>query len=322
MTAHLRSALVLASFLFGSVGAHAQTWPSRPITMVVPFTAGTTSDVVGRALGDHLGKSLGQSIVIENRGGAGGNIGAGAVAKAQPDGYTILLATTGQAATNKLMYSDMPFDPQRDFAPIVLIGKSPVIVVAGLQSPAKSLQEAIDFAKSNPDKLTVGFPGNGTLGHITGVLLQQRTGIKMAQAQYRGTTQIISDLLGGHIDVAMDSMAAYVPNIQEGKLRALAIAGASRWPGLPDVPTVAESGLPGFEASVWYALLAPAGIPSDIVTKLNAATNEFLTTDRAREMFATLGVEKAGGKPEDLNTFVASEIAKWTPIIRSADIKF
>jgi tripartite-type tricarboxylate transporter receptor subunit TctC len=323
MTAYLQSAAVFAAALvLSAVAAPAQTWPTRPLTMVVPFTAGTTSDVLGRALGEHLGKALGQSIVVENRAGAGGNIGAGAVAKAQPDGYTILLATTGQAATNKLMYADMTFDPQRDFAPIVLIGKSPVIVVAGLQAPAKSLQEAVDYAKANPDKLTVGFPGNGTLGHITGVLLQQRAGIKVAQAQYRGTPQIISDLLGGHIDLAMDSMAAYVPNIQEGKLRALAIAGARRWPALPDVPTVAESGLPGFEASVWYALLAPAGTPSDVLMKLNAATNEFLNSDRAKEMFDKLGVEKAGGKPEDLDAFVASEIAKWTPIIRSADIKF
>jgi tripartite-type tricarboxylate transporter receptor subunit TctC len=323
MTAYLQSAAVFAAALvLSAVAAPAQTWPTRPLTMVVPFTAGTTSDVLGRALGEHLGKALGQSIVVENRAGAGGNIGAGAVAKAQPDGYTILLATTGQAATNKLMYADMTFDPQRDFAPIVLIGKSPVIVVAGLPAPAKSLQEAVDYAKANPDKLTVGFPGNGTLGHITGVLLQQRAGIKVAQAQYRGTPQIISDLLGGHIDLAMDSMAAYVPNIQEGKLRALAIAGARRWPALPDVPTVAESGLPGFEASVWYALLAPAGTPSDVLMKLNAATNEFLNSDRAKEMFDKLGVEKAGGKPEDLDAFVASEIAKWTPIIRSADIKF
>jgi tripartite-type tricarboxylate transporter receptor subunit TctC len=313
---------VIAALSCSNLAARAQDWPTRPVTMVVPFTAGTTSDVVGRALGEHLSKSTGQPVVIENRGGAGGNIGAAAAAKAEPDGYTILLATTGPAATNKLMYRDMSFDPQRDFAPIVLIGKSPVIIAAGLDAPANNLKEAIDYAKANPDKLTVGFPGNGTLGHITGVLLHQRTGIKFAQAQYRGTTPIMTDLLGGHIDLAMDSMAAYVPNVQAGKLRALAIAGSSRWPGLPEVPTVAESGLPGFEASVWYALLAPSGTPPAIVAKLNAATNEFLNTSDAKEMFSKLGIEGAGGTPDDLSAFVASEIEKWAPIIKSADIKF
>jgi tripartite-type tricarboxylate transporter receptor subunit TctC len=230
-----------AAVLSGLRGADAQSWPSRPVALVVPFTAGTTSDIVARALGEQLGKAIGQPITIDNRGGAGGNIGAAAVAKAASDGYTLLLATTGQASTNPLMYKDIGFDPQRDFAPIVLIGKAPVIIAAKLDGAARTLPEAIAYAKANPDKLTAGFPGNGTLGHITGVLLQQRTGIKFAQAQYRGTQQILTDLLGGHIDLAMDSMAAYVPNVQEGKLRALALASSKRWPNLPDVPTVAEA---------------------------------------------------------------------------------
>jgi tripartite-type tricarboxylate transporter receptor subunit TctC len=318
----LRSAATVAALALGTLAAHAQAWPTRPVTMVVPFTAGTTSDVLGRALAEHLGRKLGQSVVIENRGGAGGNIAATAVAKAQPDGYTILMATTGQAATNKLMYREISFDPQRDFAPVALVGKSPVIVVTGAQSSAKSLKETLDYAKANPEKLTVGYPGNGTLGHITGVLLQQRADVKMNQVQYRGTTQIITDLLGGHIDLAMDSMGGYVPNVLEGKLKALAVAGAKRWPSLPDVPTVAEVGLPGFEASVWYALLAPAGTPSDIVSKLNAATNEFLNTPEGKDMFAKLNIETAGGSPEELKAFVDAEIQKWAPIIQGADIKF
>jgi tripartite-type tricarboxylate transporter receptor subunit TctC len=322
MKAFLKSALVTAAVILGSMAAEAQSWPERPVTIVVPFTAGTTSDVVARALGEYLGKALGQSVVIENRGGAGGNLAAGAVARAEPNGYTILLATTGQAATNKLMYREISFDPQKDFDPIVLVGKSPVIVTAGLDSPAKTLQEGIAYAKANPGKLNVGYPGNGTLGHITGILLQQRAGIELNQAQYRGTTQIITDLLGGHINMAMDSMAGYIPTVQDGKLRALAITGARRWPSLPDVPTVAESGMPGFEASVWYALLAPAGVPAGVITKLNAAVNAFLITNEATGMFTKLGVEKAGGTPEELKDFVSSEIEKWAPIIKAADIKF
>ena len=319
---HLLHAALAAVLLWSPLASQAQTWPSRPVTMVVPFTAGTTSDVLARTLAEHLGKAIGQPVVIENRGGAGGNIGAGAVAKAQPDGYTILLATTGPAATNRLMYKEMSFDPRRDFEPVVLVGKSPVIVVASRTAPAKTLQELIDHAKANPDKLTAGYPGNGTLGHITGVLLQQRAGIKLGQVQYRGTPPIIADLLGGHIQVAMDSMAAYVPNIVEGKLRALAIAGAERWPGLPEVPTVAEAGLRGFEASVWYALLAPAGTPAEITSKLNAATNAFLKTAAAKDMFQKLGIQEAGGTPDDLKRFIVSETEKWEPIIRGANITF
>lgn len=315
----LAAAAVLISSL--TQGA-AQEWPVRPVTMVVPFTSGTTSDVVARALMDHLSKAIGQPIVIDNRGGAGGNIGAGMVAKAKPDGYTILLATTGPAATNKLMYKTMTFDPQRDFADIVLVGKAPVIIVARPNGPANSLQGLIGYAKANPDKVTAGFPGNGTLGHITGKLLQERSGIKFAETQYRGSTPIITDLLGSHIDIAMDSMAAYVPQVQDGKLRALAVASSRRFAGLPDVPTASEAGLPGFEASVWYAMLAPTGTSAPVIAKLNAATNDFLKTAQAKELFEKLGIDVAGGTPNDLRTFVSSEIEKWAPIIKSANIEF
>lgn len=319
LTTLATAAAVLISSL--TQGA-AQEWPARPVTMVVPFTSGTTSDVVARALMDHLSKAIGQPIVIDNRGGAGGNIGAGMVAKAKPDGYTILLATTGPAATNKLMYKTMTFDPQRDFADIVLVGKAPVIIVARPNGPANSLQGLIGYAKANPDKVTAGFPGNGTLGHITGKLLQERSGIKFAETQYRGSTPIITDLLGGHIDIAMDSMAAYVPQVQDGKLRALAVASSRRFAGLPDVPTASEAGLPGFEASVWYAMLAPTGTPAPVIAKLNAATNDFLKTAQAKELFEKLGIDVAGGTPNDLRTFVSSEIEKWAPIIKSANIEF
>ncbi len=310
-----------ASLMVCASQAPAQEWPAQPVTMVVPFTAGTTSDVVARALVDPLSKALGQSVVIDNRGGAGGNIGAGLVAKAKPDGYTILLATTGPAANNKLMYKNMTFDPQRDFANIVLVGKAPVIIVAKANGPG-SLKELIEYAKANPDKLTAGFPGNGTLGHITGKLLQQRAQIKFGETQYRGSTAIITDLLGAHIDLGIDSMAAYVGNVQQGKLRGLAVASAARFPGLPDVPTATEAGLSGFEASVWYAMLAPARAPQQAIAKLNAAVNDFLKTPQAKETFETLGIEVAGGTPDNLEAFIAAEIEKWAPIIKAAKIEF
>jgi tripartite-type tricarboxylate transporter receptor subunit TctC len=315
----LLAAVATASLALLAASADAQTWPSRPITLVVPFTAGTTSDLVARALSEQLSHALGQPIVIDNRGGAGGNLGAGVVARAAPDGYTLLLATTGPAATNKLMYKDMPFDPQRDFTPIILVGKSPVIVVAAPGFKATTLTALIEEAKASPDKLTAGFPGNGTLGHVTGELLQQRAGITFAHVQYRGSTPIIADLLGGHIDFAMDSMAAYVPNVKQGTLWALAIAAASRWSGLPDVPTISEAGLP-IEASVWYALLAPAGTAPDIIAKVNAATNEALKAEKTKVIFDDLGIVPGGDSPAALKVFVAVELEKWAPIIKAANI--
>jgi tripartite-type tricarboxylate transporter receptor subunit TctC len=322
MRSPLIAAGVAVAALSGISASSAQGWPTRPVTMVVPFTAGTTSDIVARALATHLSGVIGQSVVVDNRGGAGGNVGAAAAAKAKADGYTLLLATTGPAATNKLMYKSLTFDSQRDFAPIVLVGKTPVIIATSADTPMKTLPELIAYAKANPDKLTAGFPGNGTLGHITGELLAQRAGIKIGQAQYRGSTPIITDLLGGHINLGIDSMAAYVPSVKEGKLRALALGSSKRWSGLLDVPTVSESGIPGFEASVWYALLAPTGTSAETVSKLNGAVNDFLATAQAKEMFESLGIEIAGGTPDQLRTFIASEVDKWGPIVKAANISF
>lgn len=311
-----------ATFFLAVPGFSQTEWPTRPVTLIVPFTAGTTSDVVARGLVEHLSRAFGQTVVIDNRGGAGGNIGAAAVAKAPADGYTLLFATTGPAATNKLMYKDMPFDPERDFVPVALVGKSAIIIVARPDAPFSTLKELVEFAKANPNKLTAGYPGNGTLGHITGELLQGTAGVKFAHAQYRGSPPIMTDLIGKHIDIGMDSMAAYVTNVQEGKIKALAIAGNKRWSKLPNVPTASESGLPGFEASVWYALLAPRGTAPEIIAKLNAATNQYLASDKAKAALDTLGVEIAGGSPADLQAFMAAETKKWAPIIKQANIQF
>jgi tripartite-type tricarboxylate transporter receptor subunit TctC len=303
--------------------AGAQTWPSRPVTIIVPFLAGTTADILGRGLTQYLSDTLGQSFVIDNRGGAAGNIGAAAVARAPQDGYTLLLATTGQAATNKLMYQNMPFDPEKDFAPVVLVGKSPVLITARLDAPFSTVKELIDYARANPEKINSGSPGNGTLGHITGILLQSTAGIKFGPAvQYRGAPAIITDLLGKNIDIGFDSMAAYVSTVQGGQIKALAMAGPQRWPKLPNVATVSESGLPGFEATVWYALLAPAGTPPDVIAKLNEATNAYLKSDRVKASFDDLGIQPGGGTPADLKAFMAAEVQKWAPIIKAADIKF
>ncbi len=316
------SAMAAATLLALPHASAQQAWPSRPVTMVVPFAAGTTSDVIARGLAQYLSETIGQPVVIDNRSGAGGNTGAGSVATSQPDGQTLLFATTGPAATNQLMYKSMPFNPQTDFVPVVLVGKSPIIVVARPDAPFSTLKEMVAYAKANPDKLTAGYPGNGTLGHITGELLKNTAGITLAEAQYRGSPAIMADIIGNHIDVGMDSMAPYVPNVQAGKIKALAIASNSRWSKLPNVPTAAESGLPGFQASVWYAILAPKGTAPEIVAKLNAATNAYLKSDKTKATLEELGVEIIGGTPEELRTFTAAEVKKWEPVIKAAKINF
>ncbi len=305
-----------------TLASRADNWPTRPITVIVPFTAGTTSDILARAVAHDLVGELRQPFVVENRGGAGGNIGAAAVAKASADGYTILFATTGQAATNKLMYKHMEFDPQRDFAPVVLVGKAPVIIVARKDAPFSSLQEFIAFAKANPNKITAGYPGNGTLGHITGELLLRKGALQFSHTQYKGSAAILTDLMGGHIDIGIDSMAAYVPAVQAGNIKPIAIAAQNRWSKLPNVPTVSESGLPGFEASVWYALLTPAKTAPEVIQKLNHAVNHSLELPNTRQVFDNLGVQASGGSPQDLSGFTKSEVEKWAPIIRDAKIEF
>lgn len=315
------TALLGLTVLTQSAPSRADTWPSRTVTFVVAFTAGTTSDVIARRLAHDLSEKLGKSFIVENKGGAGGNIGATSVARSSPDGYTILFATTGQAATNKLMYKSIEYDPQRDFVPVVLIGKAPVIVTARPDAPFSSMKELVAYAKTN-SRLTAAYPGNGTLGHITGELLNRTAGISITAAQYKGAAAMLPDLMGSHIDIAMDSATPYLGPVKAGKIKALAIASASRWSMLPDVPTVSESGIPGFEASVWYALLAPAKVSPEVVAKLNELANAWLKEPATQEFLAKVGAQPAGGTPADLKAFTQSEIDKWGPIIKAANINF
>jgi tripartite-type tricarboxylate transporter receptor subunit TctC len=322
----LKSATIVAALLgltvlTQSAPSRADTWPSRTVTFVVAFTAGTTSDVIARRLAHDLSEKLGKSFIVENKGGAGGNIGATSVARSSPDGYTILFATTGQAATNKLMYKNIEYDPQRDFAPVILVGKAPVIVTARPDAPFSTVKELVAYAKANT-KLTAAYPGNGTLGHITGELLNRTAGISITAAQYKGAAAMLPDLMGSHIDIAMDSATPYLGPVKSGKIKALAIASATRWSMLPDVPTVSESGIPGFEASVWYALLAPVKAPPEVVAKLNELTNGWLKEPATQEFLAKVGAQPAGGTPADLKAFTQSEIDKWGPIIKAANINF
>lgn len=300
--------------------AWAKAWPSRPVTMILPFSAGGGTDLLARALADHLSQTLGQQFIVDNHTGAGGNIGAAFVAKAAPDGYTILFGTPGPLANNKLIYKTLPFDPEQAFVPIVLLARSPLIITAKASLPMKDIHELTAHAKANPGTLTVGFPGNGTLGHITSLLLQKELGISMTNVPYRGTADVVKDLVGGQIDLAMDFMPSYVPLVREGKIRALAVTTAERASDLPEVQTVKEAGFQGFEASAWYALAAPAGTPGEIVDTLNAAANAFLASPQGKDALAKLSTQGVGGSPADLKSFIASELRKWGPVVKEANI--
>jgi tripartite-type tricarboxylate transporter receptor subunit TctC len=312
--------LAVITALMLPAAASAQAWPTRPVTVVVPFPAGGNVDVLARAVAAELSEKLGQQFIVDNRAGAGGNIGGGAVAKATPDGYTILFGTPGPLATNKLMYKNLQYDPEKDLTPVVLVSKSPLLVVAPPSTPAKDLKELIAYAKTNPGKVNAGNPGNGTLGHITAELLQQHTGIKMTHVPYRGTAPLTTDLLGGQVHVGTDFMPTYVPLVNDGKLRALAVTSSERVPELPNVMTVSEAGFPGFEATAWYAIVAPVGTDADIVRKINAATNDYLKSQKGKAQLLQFSMQAVGGTPDDLKAYIGSELKKWGPIIKAANI--
>lgn len=315
-------ATIVACLTLGGAADAQQAYPTRNVTIVVPFGVGSSVDIFTRAMAQHLHTELGQPFVIVNRPGAGGNIGATSVAQAQPDGYTLLMATTGPAANNKFMYKDMAFDPDKDFEAVAVIGTAPIIITTRPNAPFKTLKEMVDYAKANPDKLNVGFPGNGSLGHITGELIKSRQGLKFGTIQYKGSGAIVVDLVGGQIDLAMDSIAPYVAQVKEGKLRGLALGARQRFEGLPDVPTMAEAGFPSLEASVFYAMLAPRGTPAEIVTRLNKAANDYLKTETAIKILGGAGIQPSQSTPAEAKKYIAAEAAKWEPIIKGANIKF
>jgi tripartite-type tricarboxylate transporter receptor subunit TctC len=308
-----------AAVLLPSLAA-AQSWPTRPITLIVPFGAGGSIDIPARRLAAELSPKLGQQIVIENRSGANGNIGAGAVAKADPDGYTLMFAPPGVLMTNRFMYKNMPFDADKAFAPIVLLAKSPMVLAAHPKLPVHNLQELIAHAKANPGKLTIGIPGMGAQAHLAMELLQKMGGTQMNYVPYRGAAGSGADLIAGQIDLSINFTPAMMGSLQDGSLRGIAVTTTQRSTQLPNIPTVSESGFPGFESVASYSVVAPAGTPRDIIMKLNTLINAYLKSDLGRQQFDTLDMQPAGGTPEDLQAFIAGEVAKWGPIIKAAGI--
>jgi tripartite-type tricarboxylate transporter receptor subunit TctC len=300
----------------GTSAAFAEDWPTRPVTIVVPFGAGGATDGVARLIAKHLSEKLGQQFVIENRPGGAGNVASAAVARANPDGYTLLLGSTGPMAVNKLIYSSLGFDPGRDFSPIVLVGLIPQAIVVGKRLPVKSLKELVAHAKANPGKLNFGNSGVGAMAHITAVSLARAAGLDVAHVTYRSGAQALTDLLGGQIDVAFPT---YIPQV--ATMNTLAITATERMPQIPNVPTVRETGVADIVAGPWFGLVAPAGTSSDVIQRVNREVNAFIKTPAARDLFGKIGLQAMGGTPDGMRSFMVEETARWAPVIEAAKIK-
>lgn len=311
-------ALMIAALASAGGGAYADNYPSKPIKMIVPFPAGGTTDILARIVGQELTKAWGQQVIIENRPGAGGNIGADVVAKSAPDGYTLLMGTVGTHGINVSLYKKMPYDAVKDFAPVTLVAAVPNLLVVHPSVPAKSVKELIDYAKKNPGKLSFASSGNGTSIHLSGELFKSMTGVEMTHVPYKGSAPAITDLLGGQVDLMFDNMPSILPHVKNGKLRALAVTTATRSPAIPEIPTIAESGLPGYEASSWFGILAPAGTPQPIVTKLNKEIVRILHAPEIKERLSGQGAEPVGDTPEEFSAHIKSEIVKWAKVVKAS----
>lgn len=307
--------LVLAPLVTPGV-ALAQAYPNRPIRLVVAFPPGGATDVFARIVQGRFSEALGQNIVIENRAGAGGMIGADLVAKAPPDGYTLLIGNIAALAMNVGVYSKMPYDPVKDLAPVLRTVDVSYALVVHPSVPAKTVQEFIAYAKANPGKLSYGSAGSGSAPHLATELLKQRAGIDIVHVPYKGGGPMVTDLLGGQIQVGIGDQANLMPQVKAGKLRVLAVGSPRRSPNYPDVPTIAESGLPGFEAGAWQGLAAPAGTPPDVVKRLNETLVKVMQMPDVRERLLGAGLEPVGGSPEDFAQFIKSEIAKWSKVAK------
>ncbi len=301
--------------------AVAQQFPIKPIRIIVAYTPAGATDILARALGQKLSETFGQPVIIENRPGANGNIGTEVAAKSTPDGYTLVMATAGTHAINPGLYRKLGFDAVKDFAPISLVAMVPNIMVVNNAVPAKSVKEFIAYLKANPNKFNYGSPGNGSSAHLSMELFKTMTGTSMQHIPYKGSAGVMADIMGGQIIATIDNMPPYLPQVKAGKLRALAVSTPKRSPAAPDVPTVAEAGVPGYSAAAWFGLLAPAGTPKAVVDKLSAETARILKVADVAERLSSLGAEPVGDTPEQFAAHIKSEIAKWAKVIRDANVE-
>jgi tripartite-type tricarboxylate transporter receptor subunit TctC len=308
-------AALAAPFTFAQSAAN---YPAKPVRLVVPFPAGGTTDILARAVAQKLSEAWGRQMIVDNRPGAGGNIGSDLVAKSAPDGYTLLMGTVSTHAINPSLYKNMPYDHVKDFAPVILVAGVPNVLVVNPSLPVHSVPELIAYAKANPGKLNFASSGNGTSIHLSGELFKAMTGVEMTHVPYKGSAPALTDLIGGQVQLMFDNLPSSLPFIKAGKLRALAVTSGARAAALPDLPTLAESGLPGFEASSWFGVLAPAGTPRDIVAKLNGAIAGWLASPEAKEKLLAQGAIAAGGAPDDFARHIGAETSKWAKVVKAS----
>jgi tripartite-type tricarboxylate transporter receptor subunit TctC len=311
---------VLSVVAAASMGS-AQEYPSRPITLVVPYAAGGGNDIMARVAAEKMSPLVRQQIVIENRGGAGGSIATRAVAKAEPDGYTLVLGGTGTLAINPTLYPNVGYDPRKDFAPIGLIGTSALVLVVHPSVPAHDVNGLIAYAKTNPGKLTYASAGVGSGIHLAAEYFRFQAGIAMTHVPYKGSAPALTDLVGGHVAIYFSSLPPAIALVKEGKLRALAVTGPARSPIFPELPTVAEAALPGFEAVLHYGIVAPAGTPRPIVDKLNKALRDALASDEVKRQLTQDGTEITPGSPEDYAAFIDRDEKKWSQLVKASGVE-
>jgi len=313
------AALLLAAII--ATAAQAQTYPSRPIRLVVPFPPGGSTDILARALAQKLSEGLAQAVVIDNRPGAGGSIGSEAAAKAAPDGHTLMMGHLGTLAVNPAIYKNLPYDPVKSFAPVSLMAIVPSVLVVNPQVPAASAAELIAYARANPGKLAYGSAGAGSTSHLTTEYFKLATGTDILHVPYKGIGPMLTDLISGQLSMGINGAPAVMSHVNSGRLRALAVTGIARLPSLPQIPTLDESGVKGFDASGWYGIVVPAGTPREIVMKLNAEIRRIMQTPDLRARLDNEGAIPAAGSPEEFSAFIVSEIARWGAVLKRAGIQ-
>ncbi|RYX94405.1 MAG: tripartite tricarboxylate transporter substrate binding protein [Comamonadaceae bacterium] len=312
------SAALIGAGLLSAAPAFAQAFPNKVITIIVPFAAGGTTDILARVVGQGMSAELGQQVIVDNRAGAGGNIGGQMVARAPADGYTLFMGTVGTQAINAALYKKMTFDPVKDLAPLTRVANVPNLLVANPAQPFKNVKELIAYAKANPGKLNFGSSGNGSSIHLSGELFKSMTKVDMQHVPYRGSAPAMTDLLGNQVAIMFDNMPSAIQHVRSGKLRPLAVTTAKRSPELPDVPTIAEAGVPGYEATSWFGLLAPAGTPPAVITRLNTAIVKVLADPAVKKKIEEQGAEVVAETPAQFAAFIQSESVKWGKVVRES----